>query len=212
MYSVTFSAFFRNNAAMVIVKIFISTDSYYGSTSGYLFGYVTQFNESFTFYLLRNCSDKLNSVGNGQLLGEICSDVTDNKDAVKNTVNFVQFVNGSTSILLNRITIDGITDLPIELTQIILYDHTKWIQISVDFVRDVEDVITDDCIKCLSLFIGKEFRNIEANGDNSSRWNVKYLLMFTFVLTPIWNMIHKLAVVKHMMDWYRCLNSGLQRK
>lgn len=195
---------------MTNVKIFISSDLYFGRTTGYLFGYVTEFNESFTFYLLRSCSIDRNSAGNGQLFGEIC-DATECKDGnVKNAVNFVQFVKGTNTILLNRVFIKRNAEVPIGTVQIILYDHIKWKEASAsDF--DSIDAINEDCIKCLSLFINREFNKIQSDSESRSSWNTKHVQCMSAIM-PVLNMINKLAVVKHMMDWYHCLNSGLHKK
>ncbi len=189
---------------MVNVKIFISSELYFGCTSGYLFGYITEFKESFNFYLLRCCSNDRNFIGNGQLFGEICDDNTECADT--NTVDFVQFVRGNQNILLNRVIINRVTIEPIGTVQIILYDHAKWIEAPTDF--DV-DAINADFIKSLGHFINKEFNENQSTGESAGQWNLKYFQLATM---PLLNMVNKLAVVKHMMDWYLCLMSGLNRK
>lgn len=193
---------------MTTIKIFISSQLYFGCTNGYLFGYVKQFNDSIAFYLLRCHSG--NSSGNGQLLGTI-SDVTDCPKA-DDPLNFVHFVNGPENVLLNRVTINRTTDVPIKSVQIILYDHIKWIEASADLDGDV-DTINEDCIiKCLSLFIHDDFNKMNSVEKRASCWNNKILQTFGFVVIPVLNMVNKLAVVKHMMDWWHCLNGGLGRK
>lgn len=197
---------------MTKIKIFISSDLYFGQSTGYLFGYVTQLKESLTFYLLRSHSVDRNRDGNGQLFGEIC-DVTDCTDTnVKNSVNFVQFVKGTNNILLNRVTINRKPDVYFETVQIILYDHIKWVEASADC--NSVDAMKEDCIKCLSFFINEEFNKSRSVIGWTSRWNwnTKLVRFVMFAVMSVLNMINKLAVVKHMMDWYHCLNSGLYKK
>lgn len=193
---------------MTKVKIFISADLYFGHTTGYLFGYVTEYKELITFYLLRRCSIDRNFDGNGQLFGEICNATEYTDGNRKNTTNFVQFVKGTNTILLNRVFVNRNAEVPIETVQIILYDHIKWKEASAsDF--DSVDAISEDCIKCLSSFINKEFNKIPSVSECRSSWNGRQGVS---AVMPILNTINKLAVVKHMTDWYRCLNSGLHRK
>lgn len=193
------------------IKIFISSDLYLGRTTGYLFGYVTEFKESLTFYLLRSCSIDTNFDGNGQLFGEIC-DVTEctDRSSGTNAFNFVQFVRGTNSILLNRIFVKRDTAAPIGTVQIILYDHIKWKEASASDLASV-DAINEDCIKGLSLFINEEFNKVKSIDVSSSRWSEKHVQIMSAIM-PVLNFINKLAVVKHMVDWYHCLNSGLLKK
>lgn len=192
---------------MTKIKIFISSDLYYGHTTGYLFGYVTQVKESLTFYLLRSYSVDRNLDGNGQLFGEIC-DVAECTDRnVKNSINFVQFVKGTNNILLNQITIDRKADVRLETVQIILYDHIKWMEASADCYS--VDAVQEDCIKSLSFFINEEFNKIKSVSECTSGGNRNIIM---YALTYVLNMVNKLAVVKHMLDWYHCLNSGLHKK
>lgn len=192
---------------MTNIKIFISSELYFSCNNGNLFGYVKQFNESIAFYLLRcHRSKDSNSCGNGQWLGTI-SDDTDYPD---DAFNFVQFVNGSENILLNRVTINGsTTNVSIESVQIILYDHNRWIEASADLDGDIDTTNEDCIIKCLGLFIHDDFKSTD---ENTSCCTVKILEIFGFVLVPMLNMVNKLAVVKHMIDWWNCLNGGLGRK
>lgn len=196
---------------MLKIKIFISSELYFGHTTGYLFGYVTQFKESITFYLLRSCSIDRNSDGNGQLFGEIC-DVTECTDGsnVTNQQNFVQFVKGTKNILLNQVIVNRHSDESIATVQIILFDHIKWMEASANSYS--VDGINEDCIKCLSLFINEEFNKTKSTSDIASRWNMKQVQVLLFRVLPVLNMISKLAVVKHLVDWYHCLNSGLHKK
>ncbi|XP_037028421.1 uncharacterized protein LOC119068771 [Bradysia coprophila] len=194
---------------MTNIKIFISSELYFSSVNGYLFGYVKQFKESIAFYLLRCGSNDSNLNGNGQLLGAII----DNEYADGNdSSNFVQFVNGSKNILLNRVVINRTTNVPIESVQIILYDNMKWIEASADLDGDV-DTINEDCmIKCLGLFIHDDRNKIKSFDKNTAGWNIKIVQIVGFAVMAILNMVNKLAVVKHMMDWWHCLNGGLRRK
>ncbi|KAJ6644204.1 Phosphatidylinositol N-acetylglucosaminyltransferase subunit Q [Pseudolycoriella hygida] len=196
---------------MVNVKIFISSDLYFGQASGYLFGYVTQIKESFTFYLLRHCPNEKDSVSGGQLFGEIC-DISDCNDGdhTKNVTNFVRFVKGTKNLLLNQVIVNRNESVSIETVQIILYDHIKWLEASTDC--DSVDMKSEDCIKCLSSFICEEFHKVTSDKERGSRWNGNHLQVVAFILVPLLNMIKKLAVVKHMMDWYHCLNSELPKK
>lgn len=195
---------------MTKIKIFISSDLYFGQTTGYLFGYITQTKESITFYLLRSSSDDSNLSGSGQLFGEIC-DVKLFKIAnVKNATNFLHFVRGTENILLNQVFINGSPDVLIETVQIILYDHTKWAEVSADYLP--ADINNEDCIKCLSFFIHEEFRKSRSLGESNSRWDFKHLRIIMFALIPLLNMVNKLTVVKHMRDWYHCLQYGSNKK
>lgn len=197
---------------MTKVKIFISSDLYFGHTTGYLFGYITtQSRESITFYLLRSCCIDMNSDGDGQLCGEIC-DINECKDrGERSETNFVQFVRQNTNnILLNRIIVNrNPIDVPIETVQIILYDHAKWMEATEDLCS--AETSNEDCIKSLSFFIHKEFNEERTANYSSSRWNVKYVQIVVDALLPVLK-TNKLAVVKHMKDWCHCLNSGLHRK
>lgn len=188
---------------MTNIKIFISSELYFGCTDGYLFGYVKQFQESIAFYLLRSCSNDKKS--NGQLLGAISNGIE--CTGANDVLNFVQFVNGPSNILLNRVT--TIRDVPIKSVQIILYDHIKWIEASADWDGDV-DTINEDCIiKCLGRFIQDDLNGIKSVDKNTNSCNTK---VFGFAVISVLNMVNKLAVVKHLMDWWHCLNGGLRRK
>lgn len=124
--------------------------------------------------------------------------------------NFVQFVRGTDNVLLRQIFIDQNSDVLIETVQIILYDHIKWVEVSADY--DSTDVSNEDYIKCLSFFIYEEFTKSKTLSESRSRWNFKHLRIVMLALIPLFNMVNKLTVVKHMSDWYNCLHNGTNKK
>lgn len=197
---------------MMKIKIFISSDLYFGRTTGcYLFGYIAQTKESFTFYLLRSLSVDTNLNGSGQLLGEICDDNLCKITNVQKETNFVHFVRGTDNILLNQVFIHLDPDvLQFASVQIILYDHMKWMEVSADYESD--SVNKEDCIKCLSFHIREEFYKSKSLSESQISWNFKYLRIIMLPLIPLMDTVNKLTVVKHMHDWYNCLHNGTNKK